>query len=330
MEIRLNKYISDSGFCSRREADKFIEKGKVIINGKIAKVGSKVSSKDQIKVNGNLIECRDEYVYLALNKPVGITCTTDTTDDTNIVDFVNYPTRIFNVGRLDKDSEGLILLTDDGDIVNKILRSGNSHEKEYEVTVDKPITDEFIKRMSSGVAILGITTRKCKVVKEGDKNFRIILTQGLDRQIRRMCEEIGYNVVKLRRVRIMHIKIDNIPLEQWRALTDSELGILKKRLYKSENDKVKKEASTEKKASGSGKPKTGIKTGIKTGAKTGMSTGEKTGTKGGLKKASSFSKTTSKFSGQRDERGGRPSSRNVNNSKLGGAKRATGGQKRGK
>lgn len=223
MEIRLNKFISDSGYCSRREADRFIEENKVTVNGYIAEVGDKVSSKDVVKVNGNLIESRDEYVYIALNKPVGVTSTTDSSDSTNVVDFVNYPTRIFHIGRLDKDSEGLILLTDNGDIVNKILRSSNNHEKEYEVQVDKSITPEFIEKMSNGVKILGTVTKKCFIEKEGDKHFRIILTQGLNRQIRRMCEAFGYEVVKLRRVRIMHITLNKLPLEQWRFLEEDEI-----------------------------------------------------------------------------------------------------------
>ncbi|MFI3262991.1 MAG: 23S rRNA pseudouridine(2604) synthase RluF [Rikenellaceae bacterium] len=223
MEIRLNKFISDSGYCSRREADRFIERQKVTINRVIASVGDKVSPGDVVKVNGNLIEVRDESVYIALNKPVGITCTTDTSDSSNIIDFVNYPTRIFHIGRLDKDSEGLILLTNNGDIVNKILREGNNHEKEYEVQVDKSITPDFIEKMQGGVKILGTTTKRCFVEKEGDKHFRIILTQGLNRQIRRMCEAFGYEVVKLRRVRIMNITLNKLPLEQWRFLEPEEV-----------------------------------------------------------------------------------------------------------
>ncbi|MFI3267296.1 MAG: 23S rRNA pseudouridine(2604) synthase RluF [Rikenellaceae bacterium] len=223
MDIRLNKFISDSGYCSRREADRFIERQKVTINRVTASVGDKVSPGDVVKVNGNLIEVRDESVYIALNKPVGITCTTDTSDSTNVIDFVNYPTRIFHIGRLDKDSEGLILLTNNGDIVNKILREGNNHEKEYEVQVDKSITPDFIEKMRGGVKILGTTTKKCFVEKEGDKHFRIILTQGLNRQIRRMCEAFGYEVVKLRRVRIMNITLNKLPLEQWRFLEPEEV-----------------------------------------------------------------------------------------------------------
>ena len=321
MDIRLNKYISDSGFCSRREADRYIEKGKVLLNGKIAAVGDKVRARDKVKVNGNQIEGRDEYVYLALNKPVGVTCTTDTTDPTNIVDFVNYPTRIFNIGRLDKDSEGLILMTDDGDIVNKILRAGNNHEKEYEVTVDRSIADDFVEKMSGGVSIMGDMTRKCKVIKEGDKNFRIILTQGLNRQIRRMCESFGYNVVKLKRVRVMHIKLDNLPLEQWRALTDKELDILMKSLEKSENIKAKWGASNEErqKAAGSrdadkkklsSKPRTGSKPsseGDKMSAGSKPRTSSRPSTGGDKRVSGSKPRTSSRPSSDGDKRGAKKS-----------------------
>ncbi len=238
MDIRLNKYICDSGYCSRRQADKFIESGNVKVDGKVAKVGAVISSKSVVMVNGNTLEPREEDVYIILNKPTGVTCTTDTSDPTNIVDFVNYPTRIFNIGRLDKDSEGLIMLTNNGDIVNKILRAGNDHDKEYEVTVDRSIDDTFIKRMSSGIPILGTVTKKCKVIKEGDKSFRIILTQGLNRQIRRMCEFLGYNVVKLRRVRMMNIKLDKLALGNWRELNSSETNELLSLISKSDNSEA--------------------------------------------------------------------------------------------
>lgn len=294
MDTRLNKYISDSGYCSRREADRYIEKGKVNINGKIAGIGDRVTSKDKVKVNGNLIDAREEYVYLALNKPAGITCTTDTSDSTNIVDFVNYPTRVFNIGRLDKDSEGLILLTDNGDIVNKILRAGNNHEKEYEVTVDKSITDGFVEKMSSGVPILDVVTRKCKIIKEGDKNFRITLTQGLNRQIRRMCEHFGYTVVKLRRVRVMNIRLDNLALEQWRNLTDKEVDILMNSIKGSKSEKKTSTGtsknsnasiskSNSEKKEGSAEPKQKRSTSSYGGAKLG---------KGGFKGSKSFSKSS--------------------------------------
>ena len=222
-EIRLNKFISESGFCSRREADKFIEAGRVTVNGKKAVMGTKVRENADVRVDGKPIKKVSDLVYIALNKPVGITCTTEKKVKGNIVDFVNHKKRIFPIGRLDKDSQGLILLTNDGDIVNKILRAGNNHEKEYIVTVDKNITDNFIKGMSSGVRILGTVTKECFVEKISNRVFRIILTQGMNRQIRRMCEALGYNVTKLNRIRIMNIKLDNIPMGKWRDLTPKEL-----------------------------------------------------------------------------------------------------------
>lgn len=222
-EIRLNKYISETGICSRREADKLIESGKVTIDGVRATMGVKVSKGQKVKVNGKDISKEEELVYIALNKPVGITCTTDPKVKGNIVDFIGHEKRIFHIGRLDKDSQGLILLTNDGDIVNKILRAGNNHEKEYIVTVNKPINDDFIKKMSSGVRILGTVTKKCFVKKEGSKVFRIILTEGMNRQIRRMCEAFGYQVVKLERIRIMNINLGNLKNGSWRDLTVKEL-----------------------------------------------------------------------------------------------------------
>lgn len=244
MEIRLNKYISDSGFCSRREADRFIENGSVKINGRRAEMGMKVQSGDIVKVNGTPIEGDNETVYIALNKPIGVVSTTDPTERDNIVDFVNYPTRVFNIGRLDKPSEGLILLTNDGDIVNKILRAANNHEKEYEVVVDKPINDEFIRKMGGGIPILGTTTKKCKVTQEGVNRFRIILTQGLNRQIRRMCEYLGYEVTKLKRVRIMNISLGKLPIGQWRFLTEEEIETLNRALKGSNNESVAKPAKS--------------------------------------------------------------------------------------
>ncbi len=236
MEIRLNKFISDSGFCSRREADRYVENGSVRINGHIAQMGTKVSSGDVVKVNGTLIECEGrETVYLALNKPMGIVSTTDPLERDNIVDFVNYPTRIFNIGRLDKPSEGLILLTNDGDIVNKILRAANNHEKEYEVQVDRNITADFLSRMAAGVPILGTVTKRCKITQEGANRFRIILTQGLNRQIRRMCEYLGYEVIRLKRVRIMNISLGKLPVGQWRELTSEEVKVLTHSLKESDN-----------------------------------------------------------------------------------------------
>ena len=221
--VRLNKYISESGFCSRREADKLIESGLVTIDGVKAQMGTKVSKGQKVKVNGKLISKDEELVYIALNKPVGITCTTEHKVKGNIVDFVNHKKRIFPIGRLDKDSQGLILMTNDGDIVNKILRAGNNHEKEYIVTVNKPINDEFIKRMGNGIKILGKITKKCPVNKEGEKTFRIILTEGMNRQIRRMCEALGYKVTKLKRIRIMNIKLGKLKIGEWRNITNEEL-----------------------------------------------------------------------------------------------------------
>lgn len=222
-EIRLNKYISDTGLCSRREADKLISQGKVTIDGVVALMGSKVTKDQDIRVNGKKVGVKEKPIYIALNKPVGITCTTEKSVAGNIVDFINYPKRIFPIGRLDKDSQGLIFLTNDGDIVNKILRAGNNHEKEYIVTVDKPITEEFILNMSKGVPILGTVTKKCFIKKEGKYIFRIILTQGMNRQIRRMCQALGYEVNKLERIRIMNVRIGELPIGEWRYLSDKEL-----------------------------------------------------------------------------------------------------------
>ena len=224
---RLNKYLSEVGYCSRRAADKLIDAGRVTINGKVPEMGTKVSTKDVVKVDGELISTRkQEHVYLAFNKPLGIVCTTDTrVEKDNIIDYINYPKRIFPIGRLDKPSEGLILLTDDGDIVNKILRASNNHEKEYIVTVDKLISQTFVERMSNGIPILGTVTKKCKVVKLNKFQFKIILTQGLNRQIRRMCEYLNYGVTALQRVRIMNIKLD-IPVGEYRELTKNELTAL--------------------------------------------------------------------------------------------------------
>lgn len=223
--IRLNKYISESGICSRRDADRFIEQGLVFINGKRAKIGDQVLTGDSVKVNGQLIEPRqeDDLVLIALNKPVGIVSTTEDGERDNIVDFVNHSKRVFPIGRLDKDSQGLIFLTNHGDLVNKILRAGNLHEKEYLVTVNKLVTDEFILGMSRGVPILGTVTKKCKVKKEAPFVFRITLVQGLNRQIRRMCEHFGYEVTKLERTRIMNVSLSGLPLGEWRDLNDDEL-----------------------------------------------------------------------------------------------------------
>ncbi|MCK9788640.1 23S rRNA pseudouridine(2604) synthase RluF [Providencia rettgeri] len=241
---RLNKYISESGICSRREADRYIEQGNVFINGKRAGIGDQVFSGDVVKVNGQLIEPRNEedLVLIALNKPVGIVSTTESGEKDNIVDYVNHSTRIFPIGRLDKDSQGLIFLTNHGDLVNKILRAGNSHEKEYLVTVNKPVTDEFIRGMGAGVPILGSMTKKCKVKKEAPFVFRITLVQGLNRQIRRMCEHFGFEVTKLERVRIMNVRLTGIPVGEWRDLTDDELIELFDMMEKSESDIKPKKA----------------------------------------------------------------------------------------
>ena len=228
-DVRLNKYLSEIGYCSRRQADKLIDSGRIKINGKVVLLGQKVTNKDIIEIDGTLIENNNtKSVYLAFNKPVGIVCTTNTKDEkNNIIDFINYPSRIFPIGRLDKMSEGLILLTNDGDIVNKILRSRNNHEKEYVVTVNKPITKRFIDEMGNGIPILETITKKCYLEQIHKTKFRIILTQGLNRQIRRMCEYLGYKVVKLVRVRIMNISL-NIKKGKYRDLTRKELSELKK------------------------------------------------------------------------------------------------------
>ena len=239
--VRINKYFSEVGYCSRREADKLIEQRRVTINGVIAEMGSKVSYNDEVKLNGMLITAKGKaegkkkkHVYIVFNKPRGVVCTTDTErEKNNIIDYINYPERIFPIGRLDKDSQGLILLTSDGDIVNKILRAGNNHEKEYLVKVKHPITNVFIQKMSSGVPILGTITKKCHVERIDRFRFKIILTQGLNRQIRRMCECLGNEVVELERYRIMNIDLD-VSLGKWRHLTDNELnGIFKMVRYSS-------------------------------------------------------------------------------------------------
>jgi len=224
-KIRLNKFISDSGTCSRREADKFIEQGHVFVNGHRVAVGAQVSKHDKVTLNGNPIEAKDgtDFVFLAFNKPVGIISTTEVGVKDSIIDYIGYHERIFPIGRLDKESQGLIFLTNNGDIVNKILRAGNKHEKEYLVTVNKPVTDEFIQKMGAGVPILGEMTKKCKVVKESVFSFRIVLIQGLNRQIRRMCEYLEYDVVKLERIRIMNIGLKGIPLGEWRQLDPEEM-----------------------------------------------------------------------------------------------------------
>ncbi len=240
--MRLNKFISESGMCSRREADKFIERGLVFINKRKAAIGDQVKAGDKVRVNGHDLEPRaeEDIVFIAFNKPVGVTSTTEENVRDNIVQFVNHPTRIFPIGRLDKDSQGLIFLTNNGDIINKILRAGNQHEKEYVVTVNKPLTPEMIVAMSKGVPILGVNTKKCKVVQEATTVFRITLIQGLNRQIRRMCEYFGYEVVKLERVRIMNIELKGLPLGEWRDLSESEMEIIHNLLKNSSNEDERK------------------------------------------------------------------------------------------
>ncbi|HSP82667.1 MAG TPA: 23S rRNA pseudouridine(2604) synthase RluF [Gillisia sp.] len=259
MELtRINKYLSEAGYCSRREADKLIEQGRITINGKVPEMGTKVGPGDKVAVDGKPVSLtEDKKVYLAFNKPVGIVCTTDTgVEKDNIIDFINYPTRIFPIGRLDKASEGLIFLTDDGDIVNKILRARNNHEKEYLVTVNKPITSTFIERMGMGIPILDTVTKKCEVEKLGNFDFRIVLTQGLNRQIRRMCEYLGYEVTRLKRTRIMNVKLD-IPTGEWRDLTPQEVRTINEMVSDSAKTTVpsEKSPSVKNKFNGSTKPK---------------------------------------------------------------------------
>lgn len=222
--ISLNKYISSTGICSRREADKMIALGKVTINGKKAVLGNRVFPKDQVKLNGKAVTNKTKAIYIAFNKPVGIVCTTDSKEAKNIISYINHSERLFPIGRLDKPSQGLIFLTNDGDIVNKILRAGNMHEKEYIVRVDKKIDKAFAKKMENGIPILGTVTKKCTVEILNKKSFKIILTQGLNRQIRRMCEYLGYEVKALKRVRIMNVNLGNIPLGKWRNLSSKELS----------------------------------------------------------------------------------------------------------
>ncbi len=224
--INLNKFISSTGICSRREAEKFIVEGRVTINGKPTQLGNRVFEGDEVRIDGKTLQAKPKTLYIALNKPVGIVSTTDSKERKNIVRHVNHPQRLFPIGRLDKPSEGLIFLTNDGDIVNKILRAGNNHEKEYVVSVNKPIDEMFINKMSNGIPILGTITKKCKVEKRNDFTFKIILTQGLNRQIRRMCEYLGYEVTKLKRTRIMNVSLGNLKPGEWRELTQKEMNLI--------------------------------------------------------------------------------------------------------
>jgi 23S rRNA pseudouridine2604 synthase len=228
--IQINKYISNSGFCSRREADKLVEQARVTINEELVMLSARVFPGDVVAIDGEKIKNKQRPIYLVLNKPVGITSTTDLSDRTNIIGFMNHPKRIFPVGRLDKDSEGLIILTNDGDIVNKILRAGNNNEKEYVVTVDKELSSEVIRQMAAGVKILGERTKPCYIKQEGSRKFRIILKQGLNRQIRRMCAEFDYKVKTLKRIRIMHILLGTLPTGKWRYLTPAEIDKLEEQL----------------------------------------------------------------------------------------------------
>jgi 23S rRNA pseudouridine2604 synthase len=221
--VRLNKFLSETGLCSRREADQWIEAGRVSVNGTAAQLGTQVSEGDAVLLDGKPLGTKPQRVYLALNKPIGIECTTDRSVPGNIVDFVGHRERVFPIGRLDKDSEGLILLTNDGDIVNRVLRAEHEHEKEYIVSVDRPLTPEFLEGMASGVPILDTVTNPCRVTQVGRNTFRIVLTQGLNRQIRRMCEHFDYTVRRLQRVRIMHIQLGNLPVGKWRNLTAAEV-----------------------------------------------------------------------------------------------------------
>ncbi len=221
--ISLNKYISQTGICSRREADALIREGRVTLNGQPTRPGNRVSEGDEVRIDGKPLRPKPKALYIAFNKPVGIVCTTDSKEPKNIVRYINHPQRLFPIGRLDKPSEGLIFLTNDGDIVNKILRAGNEHEKEYLVSVKQPVTPEFVQRMSSGIPILGTITKECRVEATGPHTFRIILTQGLNRQIRRMCEYLGYEVSRLQRVRIMNVSLGKLRVGEWRELTDAEV-----------------------------------------------------------------------------------------------------------
>jgi 23S rRNA pseudouridine2604 synthase len=293
---RLNKYISESGICSRREADRYIEQGSVRINGKRASVGDQVLPTDTVMVNGQIIEPRaeEDQVFIALNKPVGIVSTTDSAERDNIQRFVGHTVRIFPIGRLDKDSQGLIFMTSNGDLVNKILRAGNNHEKEYLVTVDKPITKTFIDGMAGGVPILGTVTKRCRVSQESRCVFRIVLVQGLNRQIRRMAEHFGFDVTRLERQRIMNISLGNLPVGQWRDLTSKELAVLMDSIRDSSSDAP---AATQKPAGkttpvnapahkrDSHKPRAGNKTPPRPGAKSAEKPGRRPDNRPGSKPA---------------------------------------------
>lgn len=252
--LRLNKFLSEAGVCSRREADRLIEAGRVTVDGKKAETGMKITPGQEVRVDQKLVKPEEEMIVLAVNKPRGIVCTEDKREPDNIIRFLNYPTRITYAGRLDKDSEGLLLMTNNGDIINKMMRAGNYHEKEYLVTVDKPVTEEFLQHMARGVPILDTVTRPCQVKKEGKKTFRIVLTQGLNRQIRRMCEALGYKVVTLKRVRIMQIRLGDLKPGQYRPLTEQELASLDRMLEHSSNMPERDRKNRERKENRRQKP----------------------------------------------------------------------------
>ena len=225
--MRLNKYLSDAGICSRREADRLVQEGKILVDGKAAVLGMQIAEGQEILVNGKAVRREEKKVLLLFHKPRGIECTANPKIKNNVISYIDYPIRIYYIGRLDKDSEGLLLLTNQGELVNKMMRAGNCHEKEYLVTVDKHVTEDFIKKMSNGVPVLGTVTRKCRVEKTGEKTFRIILTQGLNRQIRRMCEYLGYRVKRLKRIRVMNLELGDLPVGQYREAEKKELEDLK-------------------------------------------------------------------------------------------------------
>ncbi len=249
--VNLNKHISNTGICSRREAEKLIIDGKVTINGNPTKLGNRVFEGDIVKINGQLLKSTPKTLYIAFNKPVGIVCTTDSKERKNIVKYINHPERLFPIGRLDKPSEGLIFLTNDGDIVNKILRAGNKHEKEYIVTVDKPITPAFINKMGKGIPILGTITKKCSVFQLNEHSFKIVLTQGLNRQIRRMCEYLNYEVTKLVRNRIMNVSLGKLKIGEWREISAKEMGYIHKMVKNSsKTEEASKDPSKRKNITG--------------------------------------------------------------------------------
>ncbi len=315
-KTNLNKYISSSGFCSRREADRLIEQARVTVNGELVLPGAKVGAGDTVEVDGEPIKVKAKArpIYIAFNKPVGVTSTTDPKDRSNIIYFINHPKRIFPVGRLDKDSDGLIFLTNDGDIVNKILRASNNHEKEYVVSVDKAVTPEFVRQMSGGVPVLGKITKKCFVRQEGSRRFRIILTQGMNRQIRRMCDHLGYGVVSLTRERIMNVELDNLAVGKWRYLTLPEIEKMNELV--AESDKTDSEPKTKergaeratvqyipKKKGGApkeGKGEMGTKT---TGEKGSRATGEPGKKVFGEKGKKAIGEKGSKVAGEKGKRG---------------------------